>query len=58
LVGELQLRLAPVVLRSGVRMFEVVDPDMLRLEVTRVVEAPAATRLQDLVVRKSAVAGR
>jgi hypothetical protein len=39
-------------------MFDVVDPDKLWLEVTRVVASPAVTRLQYLVVRKSAGAGR
>ena len=45
LVDEMQIHVAPVFLSGGVRLFEGVGPD-LKLEITRVIESPAATHVQ------------
>jgi dihydrofolate reductase len=51
LLDELQLHLAPVLLGAGMRLFDGVDPDKLRLGIARVEESPAATHLRYRVAR-------
>jgi dihydrofolate reductase len=51
LVDELQLHLVPLFLAGGARLFEGVGPDDVKLEGTRVVEAPGVTHLRYRVVR-------
>jgi dihydrofolate reductase len=46
LVGELQLHLAHVLLGDGVRLFEGVDPERLRLEPTRVLGSEQVTHVR------------
>ena len=49
LLGELQIHLTPVLLGTGTRLLEDVDPD-IRLESTRVIESDAVTHLRFDVV--------
>jgi dihydrofolate reductase len=51
LLDELQIHLAPVVLGTGVRLFDRVDPETLELEPDRVVDSPAVTHVRYRVVR-------
>jgi dihydrofolate reductase len=50
LVDEIELHVAPILLRSGSRLFEGVGPD-LKLEQLRAVEAPGVAHLKYRVVR-------
>jgi dihydrofolate reductase len=45
LVDELQIHVAPVLLGDGVRLFEGLGPDRVRLEGIRAIESPAVTHL-------------
>jgi dihydrofolate reductase len=49
LVDEMKIHLAPVLLGSGVRLFEDVGP--MTLERTRIVESPLTTHLGFRVVK-------
>jgi dihydrofolate reductase len=51
LLDEVQIHLAPVLLGAGVRLFDGVDADQLRLEPTRIVDSRAATHLRYRVAR-------
>jgi dihydrofolate reductase len=52
LLDELQIHVAPVLLGSGVRLFEDhLGPEQVGLEITRVVESPAVTHLRYRVAR-------
>jgi dihydrofolate reductase len=50
LLDELQIHLVPVLLGTGTRLLENVEPAGIRLEPTRVVESPAATHFRFEVV--------
>ncbi len=51
LVDELQIHLAPVLLGEGVRLFEGIDPESVKLERTRVIDSPRVTHLRYRVVK-------
>jgi dihydrofolate reductase len=51
LVDEFQLNVVPVILGDGARLFDNLSGDDLRLECTRVVEAPGVTHLSYRVLR-------
>ena len=51
LVDEFQLHVVPVFLGDGVRLFDALGSKLPKVEVTRVVESPAATHLRYRVVR-------
>ena len=46
LVDELHIQLAPVVLGSGLRLFDYIDPDTFSLTIEDVVASPLTTHLQ------------
>lgn len=46
LLEELQIHLAPVLRRAGMRLFDRVDPGRMQLEPTRVVDSPTVTHLR------------
>jgi dihydrofolate reductase len=50
-VDEVQIHLAPLLLGDGVRLFDGLDPEDVRLELTRVIESPAVTHLGYRVVK-------
>jgi len=51
LVDELQVHLAPLLLGGGVRLFDDLGADEVKLQSTRVVESPAVTHLKFRVVK-------
>lgn len=51
LVDELQIHLVPVLLGRGIRLFEHIGPDHIKLESTRVIEAPGVTHLRFRVIK-------
>jgi dihydrofolate reductase len=51
LVDEVQMHLAPVLLRSGVRLFDLVQGAPLKFEQTAAVEAPGVVHLHYTVHR-------
>ena len=51
LIDELHVHVVPVILGSGARLFENLEGSELRLEATRVVEAPGVTHLSYRVLR-------
>jgi len=51
LVDEVQIHLVPVLLGGGVRLFDHLSEQQIRLERTRVVETPAATHLRFRVLK-------
>jgi dihydrofolate reductase len=51
LLDEIQIHVAPVLLGDGVRLFDNLDPEHAKLEVTRVIGSPSVTHLQYRVVR-------
>jgi dihydrofolate reductase len=51
LLDEIQLHVVPILLGSGIRLFEEVGWGPLKLEATRVVESPAVTHLRYRVQR-------
>jgi len=51
LVDEMRIHLAPVVFGRGIRLFDNIDTEFIRLERTRVIESPFATHLNFRVVR-------
>jgi dihydrofolate reductase len=52
LLDELQIHVAPVVLGDGVRLFDNLGPERPELELTGVIESPAAAHLRYRVVVK------
>lgn len=46
LVEELQVHIAPILLRSGTRLFDNLGPDEIAIEKTRVIDSPAVTHLK------------
>jgi len=46
LLDELELHLAPVLLGAGIRLFDRVEADKVKLEPARVVESPAVTHVR------------
>jgi dihydrofolate reductase len=46
LVDEFQIHVAPVVLGDGVRLFERLDPERVRIELVRVIDSPTVTHLR------------
>lgn len=51
LIDEIDLQVSPLILGDGERLFEGFEPGQLKLEVTRVLEAPGATHLRYSVAR-------
>lgn len=51
LLDELQIDLAPVLLRGGVRLFDNLGAKPIELEITRVVEGVGVTHLKYRVVK-------
>jgi dihydrofolate reductase len=51
LLDELQIHLVPVLLAGGVRLFDGVDPEPPRFELTRVLDSPLVTHLRYRVVK-------
>jgi dihydrofolate reductase len=51
LVDEMQIHLVPLMLGGGIRLFDQVDPELIQLEGTRVVESPGVTHLKYRVVK-------
>ena len=51
LIDELGVELVPVLLGEGIRFFDHLGPGQIKLERTRVVEAPGVTHLRFRVVR-------
>jgi len=51
LVDELQVHVAPLLLGEGVRLFDGLGTDEVKLESTRVIESPAVTHLRYRVVK-------
>ena len=51
LLDELQIHLAPLFLGGGVRLFDMLGPDPIELEATRVIESPTVTHLRYRVVK-------
>jgi dihydrofolate reductase len=51
LVDEIQIHLIPVLLHRGVRLFDQLDGELIKLEKTRAIETPAATHLRLTVPR-------
>lgn len=50
---ELQIRLAPVLLDKGVRLFDGIDPEHVELEDTRVIDSPGVTHLGYRIVKEN-----
>jgi dihydrofolate reductase len=46
LLDELQIHLVPLLLGGGVRLFDNLDPDLVELEASRVIESPSVTHLR------------
>jgi dihydrofolate reductase len=46
LVDEIQIHLVPVLLHGGVRLFDDLHGDLIKLEKTRAIETPSATHLR------------
>jgi dihydrofolate reductase len=51
LVDEMQIHIVPILLGAGIRLFEGIDPGLVKLETTRVIESPAVTHLRFRVLR-------
>jgi dihydrofolate reductase len=51
LLDEIQIHVAPVLLGDGVRLFEDLGAEPAQLELTRVIDSPAATHLKYRVVK-------
>ncbi len=51
LVDELQIHLAPLLLGGGVRLFDDLGTDEVKVQSTRVVESPVVTHLKFRVVK-------
>jgi dihydrofolate reductase len=54
LLDEIQLHLAPVLLGSGVRLFDELGPELPKVEYSRVIGSPAVTHLRFEVSRAGA----
>jgi dihydrofolate reductase len=52
LLDELQIHLAPVFLGDGVRLFDHLGTEHIKLERTRVIESPGVTQLKFRVVKE------
>jgi dihydrofolate reductase len=50
-LDEFQIHVAPVLLGSGVRLFDGLDGEQVQIERTRVIESPAVTHLMYRVVK-------
>jgi dihydrofolate reductase len=51
LIDEMQIHVVPLMLGGGIRLFDQVDPELIQLEGTRVVESPGVTHLKYRVVK-------
>jgi dihydrofolate reductase len=51
LLDELQIHVAPLLRGDGVRLFDQLDPERTRLELTRVIESPAVAHIAYRVVK-------
>ena len=53
LVDEMQIHLVPVLLGSGVRLFEDLALGQIELERTRTIETPMATHLRFIITKRA-----
>lgn len=51
LLDEIQIHVAPLLLRGGIRLFDNLSPERVELEGTRVVESPEVTHLKFRVIK-------
>jgi dihydrofolate reductase len=51
LVDEMQIHVVPILLGAGIRLFEGLGPDQVKLETSRVIDSPAVTHLRFRVLR-------
>jgi dihydrofolate reductase len=52
LVDEMRIHVAPVLLGAGTRLFENINTQQIKLEITRVMESPLATHIIYSIARK------
>jgi dihydrofolate reductase len=57
LLDELQIHVAPLLLGSGVRLFDRIDGGPTKLEITRVIASPAVTHLRFRPSQETGVSG-
>ncbi|MGH3115627.1 MAG: dihydrofolate reductase family protein [Gaiellales bacterium] len=53
LLDEVQIHIAPMLLGSGIRLFERLDTEPIELERTRVIDSPAVTHLRFCVAKRT-----
>jgi len=51
LIDEVQIHLVPVLLGAGIRLFDHLGTEQIRLERTRAIESPFATHLRFRVIK-------
>jgi dihydrofolate reductase len=51
LLDEIQIHLVPKLLGDGVRLLDELDPERVKLELTRVIDSPSVTHLRYRVVK-------
>jgi dihydrofolate reductase len=51
LLDELQIHIAPIILGKGIRLFENMDTDLIKLEKTKVIDSPRVTHIRYQVIR-------
>jgi dihydrofolate reductase len=51
LLNEMQIHVSPLLLGGGIRLFDQIGPDDLKLEITKVVESPRVTHLSYRILK-------